>query len=84
MKRVVGKKTSALPVRLEDSQREAIQGISDAIGLTPSTIIRLLLDQFIRRYHEAGGKVVLPIEVDVDVEDKKARKKEKRIGLLGN
>ena len=57
------KKGSALPIRLTDEEKTRLNQIANAVGLTPSTIIRLLVDALIRDYEQNGNSITLPISL---------------------
>ena len=55
------KKGSATPVRLTEDEKASLTRIAEDTGLTPSTIIRLLIEALIRDYYRNGNTITLPI-----------------------
>ena len=55
------KKGAALPIRLTEDEKKQLTAIACETGLTVSTVVRILIESFIRHYHENGGQFTLPI-----------------------
>jgi hypothetical protein len=54
------RKESSLPVRLDTDAKVRLQNIGEAMGLTVSALVRMLVKSFVETYDRSGGKIVLP------------------------
>ena len=54
------KKETSLPVRLDANDKKRLRGIADAMGMTVSALIRILVKSFIDEYDRSNGKIVMP------------------------
>jgi hypothetical protein len=54
------RKESSLPVRLDTDAKVRLQSIGEAMGLTVSALVRMLVKSFVETYDRSGGKIVLP------------------------
>lgn len=55
------RKESSLPVRLDTDAKLRLQEIGEAMGLTVSALVRLLIKSFVQSYDSNGGKITLPL-----------------------
>lgn len=55
------KKGSALPVRLTEDEKDLLSDIAADTGLTVSTLVRILVESFVRNYRRNGNRFTLPI-----------------------
>ncbi len=55
-------KDRILPVRLDAATKQRLATAAEAVGLTTSALVRILLVSFLRSYGASGGRLVLPPE----------------------
>lgn len=51
---------AALPVRLDKDVKKRLQDVADTLGITSSTLIRILVKSFVDDFERSGGKCVMP------------------------
>lgn len=56
------KKGSAIPVRLDDDEKQQLAAIAAETGLTSSTLIRLLIASLTSYWRDSGHTLTLPIK----------------------
>lgn len=56
------RKEAALPVRLEPDLRRRLKATAETMGMTTSSLVRLLARSFVDEFERQGGKVVMPPE----------------------
>ncbi len=54
------KKEASLPVRLDADEKRRLKAAAARMGLTASSMIRLLVHSFVEEYDRAGGRLTLP------------------------
>ena len=54
------RKETALPVRLEADTKIRLQKAAQAMGVTPSTLIRILVNSFVDEFERGGGRILFP------------------------
>ena len=57
------KKGAAVPVRLDDEKKRQLSKIAAETGLTPSTLIRLLISALVASYRDDGQRLTLPLSL---------------------
>lgn len=55
------KKGAAVPVRLDEEEKRQLSKIATETGLTPSTLIRLLISSLVVSYRNDGQRLTLPL-----------------------
>ena len=55
------KREGAVPIRLTSDEKQCLATIAAETGLTVSTLIRLMIETFVRAYHANGNNVTLPL-----------------------
>jgi len=63
------KKGSALPVRLTEDEKVQLTAIARETGLTVSTLVRLLIESFVKHYESNGNQFTLPMSWKLMLED---------------
>ena len=58
------KKDATLPIRLSDEEKEALSQIAEESGLSASTIVRLLINAFIKHYEQSGKTFKMPLRFE--------------------
>ena len=58
------KKGAAIPVRLDEEEKRQLSKIATETGLTPSTLIRLLISALVASYRDDGQKLTLPLSLN--------------------
>jgi hypothetical protein len=53
-------KEASLPVRLDPEAKLRLQQAASSMGMTVSSLVRLLVQSFVDEYERAGGKMVMP------------------------
>ena len=54
------RKETALPVRLEANTKIRLQKAAQAMGTTPSALIRILVNSFVDEFERGGGRILFP------------------------
>jgi hypothetical protein len=54
------RKEAALPIRLEKDVKQRLQDIADALGITVSNLVRILVKSFVEEFERSGGQCVMP------------------------
>lgn len=54
------RKEASLPVRLDAKVKQRLKKAADTLGMTPSALIRLLVQSFVEEYDRKGGRIDLP------------------------
>ena len=54
------RKEASLPVRLDPDEKRRLRAAAEAMGMTPSALIRLLVRSFVEEYERSGGRIALP------------------------
>lgn len=54
------RKETALPVRLETDMKIRLQKAAQAMGTTPSALIRILVNSFVDEFERGGGRILFP------------------------
>ena len=57
------KKGAAIPVRLDEEEKRQLSKIATETGLTPSTLIRLLISALVSSYRNNGHRLTLPLSL---------------------
>lgn len=55
------KKETPIPIRLTKDEKQELTVIAAETGLTVSTLIRLMVETFVRAYHTNDNSVTLPL-----------------------
>lgn len=58
--RLCMRKEASLPVRLESETKARLQKTAQAMGVTPSALIRILVCSFVDEFERSGGKTTIP------------------------
>jgi len=53
-------KDTAIPVRLDPEMNRRVSEIARKLGITRSTLMRLLLESFINEYDSNNGRIMMP------------------------
>ena len=53
-------KEASLPVRLNSDMKARLQKAADAMGMTVSSLIRLLVKSFLDEYEANDGRILMP------------------------
>ncbi len=56
------RKETSLPVRLEPDTKNRLQKAAQAMGITPSTLIRILVCSFVDEFERGGGRITFPLQ----------------------
>ena len=54
------RKEASLPIRLDREDKARIQQAAESLGMTTSTLVRLLVRSFVEKYEKSGGRVLMP------------------------
>ena len=54
------RKAASLPVRLDPDTKLRLKNAAEAMGMTVSALIRLLVKSFVEEYDRCGGRISLP------------------------
>ena len=58
-------KDSSIPIRLDTETKKRLKEAAERVGLSSSTLIRILIVSFIRHFETSGGRRVLPLEWNI-------------------
>jgi len=54
------RKAASLPVRLDLDIKVRLLEAAKLMGVTPSTLVRILVASFVKEFERSGGKITLP------------------------
>ena len=54
------RKETALPVWLDADMKTRLQKAAQAMGTTPSALIRILVNSFVDEFERGGGRILFP------------------------
>ena len=54
------RKEASIPIRLDAETKCRLQQAADALGMTVSALIRLLIKSFVEEYERSNGRLVMP------------------------